>query len=33
LGQILGPQQKGQLDQIMQNLFGSGGSNSPAPSK
>ncbi len=30
LGQILGPQQKTQLDQIMQNLFGSGGSN---PSK
>jgi AsmA protein len=30
LGQILGPQQKGQLDQIMQNLFGSGGST---PSK
>jgi len=30
LGQILGPQQKNQLDQIMQNLFGSGGS---APSK
>jgi AsmA protein len=33
LGQILGPQQKGQLDQIMQNLFGSGGSNAPSPSK
>jgi AsmA protein len=33
LGQILGPQQKGQLDQIMQNLFGSGGSNGSSPSK
>ena len=30
LGQIIGPQQKNQLDQIMQNLFGSGGST---PSK
>jgi AsmA protein len=33
LGQIVGPQQKGQLDQIMQNLFGSGGSNGSSPSK
>jgi AsmA protein len=30
LGQIIGPQEKNQLNQIMQNLFGSGGS---APSK
>jgi len=33
LGQILGPQQKGQLNQIMQNLFGSGGSGGSTPSK
>jgi AsmA protein len=33
LGQILGPQQKNQLDNIMQNLFGSGGSGGSTPSK
>ena len=29
LGQMLGPQQNNQLNQIMQNLFGSSGSNGP----